>query len=38
MQGMLAALAAQGLAVSVAARRHFGSEIMTVYCAQKGDR
>jgi release factor glutamine methyltransferase len=31
--GMLAALARQGFAVTVAARRHFGSEIMTVYCA-----
>jgi hypothetical protein len=32
---MLAALARQGFAVSVAARRHFGSEIMTVYCATR---
>jgi len=35
MQAMLATLAAQGLAVSVAARRHFGSEIMTVYSASR---
>jgi methylase of polypeptide subunit release factors len=35
MTGMLATLAAQGLAVTVAARRHFGSEIMTVYSASR---
>ncbi|HTQ79665.1 MAG TPA: methyltransferase [Thermoanaerobaculia bacterium] len=38
MAGMLRALTDQGLALSVAARRHFGSEIMTVYCAQKRQR
>ncbi len=31
--GMTGALAAQGFALEVAARRHFGSEIMTVYRA-----
>jgi release factor glutamine methyltransferase len=35
MTGMLATLAAQGLAVTVAARRHFGSEIMTVYSTRR---
>ncbi|HEV3459664.1 MAG TPA: methyltransferase [Thermoanaerobaculia bacterium] len=32
-EGMVGALAAQGFALEVAARRHFGSEIMTVYRA-----
>jgi methylase of polypeptide subunit release factors len=31
--GMIGALAAQGFALAAAARRHFGSEIMTVYSA-----
>lgn len=33
MAAMLAEMARQGLALSVAARKHFGSEIMTVYAA-----
>jgi HemK-related putative methylase len=36
MAGMVAALAAHGFALEVAARRHFGSEIMTVYRALRG--
>jgi len=35
MAGMMGALAAQGFALEVAARRHFGSEIMTVYRASR---
>jgi release factor glutamine methyltransferase len=34
-RGMLAALARAGFAVTVAARRHFGNEIMTVYCCRR---
>jgi methylase of polypeptide subunit release factors len=33
--GMVAALAAEGLDLAVAARRHFGSEIMTIYRARR---
>jgi HemK-related putative methylase len=33
--GLLAALEHSALTVQVAAQRHFGSEIMTVYCAQR---
>jgi hypothetical protein len=30
-QGMLAALAKEGMTVTAAKRRHFGSEVMTIY-------
>jgi release factor glutamine methyltransferase len=33
--GMLGALTGQGFRLAVAERRHFGSEIMTVYCATR---
>jgi methylase of polypeptide subunit release factors len=35
--GAVAALAAQGFRLEVAARRHFGSEVMTVYAASRDD-